>query len=600
MKYQLAHSGTHVDLEFSPDALRRRYREENIKRAGTTSPKRTHALDNNDPWSTPTPREPFDREVDILVIGAGFAGLTLGAKLQQAGLEDFLIVDQAGDFGGTWYWNRYPRAQCDVEAYVYYPLLEETGYVPSSRFPMAHETFDYCQHMARFFGLYDRAVFHTGATRAVWDDAAQVWSVSTNRGDTIRARVVIRSNGGFGAPATPAIEGIETFPGKIFHSSRWDYGYTGGSPEDPTLSKLADKVVAVVGSGASAVQIIPAVAGQARHTYAIQRTPGPAIGDRDTTPTDPAWWSALPKGWQQARMQNFDANTSGLLQDEDIVNDHFTGYVKRLVTACDIVPDLAQVDPADRPEVFELQDMALMEDIRAAIDATVTDPITAEKLKPFYKHRCKRVTYDDGYFAAFNRADVTLIDAPVNGLEKIEGNRLHAGGEVFEADCIIFATGYDTTRDPFSRTGLDVIAADGETLSEHHGQGLRTLHGALTDNFPNMFQIGTSQIALSHSNTSGILTQAEHIVDIICETRRRGATSVVPTAEATAAWAAQVKEKGAPLRAAFAQCVPGYYSGYEHGDGAFTSQIYGESIVAFRQLLEQWRASGYEGLAFRR
>ena len=264
------------------------------------------------------------------------------------------------------------------------------------------------------------------------------------------------------------------------------------------------------------------------------------------------------------------------------------------------MPDLAQVDPADRPEVFELQDMALMENIRAAIDATVTDPATAEKLKPFYKHRCKRVTYDDGYFAAFNRADVTLIDAPVNGLEKIEGNRLHAGGEVFEADCIIFATGYDTTRDPFSRTGLDVIAADGETLSAHHEQGLRTLHGALTDNFPNMFQIGTSQIALSHSNTSGILTQAEHIVDIICETRRRGATSVVPTAEATAAWAAQVKEKGAPLRAAFAQCVPGYYSGYEHGDGAFTSQIYGESIVAFRQLLEQWRASGYEGLAFRR
>lgn len=600
MKYQLAHSGTQVDLEFSPDALRRRYREENLKRAGTTSPKRTHALEDNDPWSTPTPREPFDREVDILVIGAGFAGLTLGAKLHKAGLEDFLIVDQAGDFGGTWYWNRYPRAQCDVEAYVYYPLLEETGYVPSSRFPMAHETFDYCQHMARFFGLYDRAVFHTGATRAVWDDADQVWTVATNRGDTIRARVVIRSNGGFGAPVTPAIEGIETFPGKIFHSSRWDYGYTGGSPQDPTLTKLADKVVAVVGSGASAVQIIPAVAGQARHTYAIQRTPGPAIGDRDTTPTDPAWWSALPKGWQQARMQNFDANTSGLLQDEDMVNDHFTGYVKRLATACDIVPDLAQVDPADRPEVFELQDMALMEDIRAVIDATVTDPTTAEKLKPWYKHRCKRVTYDDGYFAAFNRKDVTLIDAPVGGLERIEGNRLHAGGKVIEADCIILATGYDTTRDPLSRTGLEVIAADGETLSAHHEQGLRTLHGALTDNFPNMFQIGTSQIALSHSNTSGIVTQAEHIVDIICETRRRGATSVVPTAEATADWAAQVKEKGAPLRAAFAQCVPGYYSGYEHGDGAFTSQIYGESIVAFRQLLEEWRASGYEGLAFRR
>ncbi|MEH0147684.1 NAD(P)/FAD-dependent oxidoreductase [Corynebacterium sp. Q4381] len=559
-----------------------RYREELDKRAGAKAPSITTPI-TDDPWEPIKPREPFSRSTEILVVGAGFAGMILGAQLTQVGHSDFMIVDQAGDFGGTWYWNRYPGAQCDVESYIYYPLLEETGYVPSSRYPMAHETLDYCRHFGRHFSLYDRAVFHTGAIRAAWDDKNEEWVVETNRGDEIRARFLIRSNGAFGAPALPQISGMDTFTGTAFHSSRWDYNYTGGSPENPVLDKLVDKTVAVVGSGASAVQIIPALVGQAKHVYAVQRTPGPAVGERDTTPTDPEWFTAQPAGWQRERILTYDLNTSGFLQPHDEVQDNFTVHARRLLTA-------------DNPQD---EDAAIMGEIRDLIDAQVTDPATADALKPFYSRRCKRVTFDNGYYEAFNDESITLIDAPSTGLSHIQGTTLHAGDRTFDADCIIFATGFDTTGNPLTRTGFDVRGRGDERLTDHYANGLQTLHGAMADGFPNHFQIGTGQNALTANNTSGLTTQAEHILDIIAETKRRGAITVEPTAEATETWATTVRERGEGVRAAFETCVPGYYTGYEHGDGAYTNQLFPEGITVFRKLLDAWRAEGsYAGLRF--
>lgn len=559
-----------------------RYREELAKRAGAKAPSITTPM-TDDPWAEVKPREAMECATEILIVGAGFAGMILGAQLAQTGHGDFLIIDQAGDFGGTWYWNRYPGAQCDVESYIYYPLLEETGYVPSSRYPLAHETLDYCSHFARHFDLYDRALFHTGATQASWDVEASQWVVTTNRGDTIRARFLIRSNGAFGAPAFPSIRGMDTFTGTAFHSSRWDYGYTGGSPENPVLDKLADKKVAVIGSGASAVQIIPALVGQAKHVYAVQRTPGPAVGDRDTTPTDRTWFTSQPPGWQRERILAYDLNTSGFLQPDDEVQDNFTIHARRMLTA-------------DNPQD---EDAAIMGEIRELIDAQVTDPATAEALKPFYSRRCKRVTFDNGYYQAFNEESITLIDAPSTGLNHIEGKTLHAGEHTFDADCIIFATGFDTTSNPMTRTGMDVRGRSGERLAHHYEHGLQTLHGAMADGFPNHFQIGTGQNALTANNTSGLTTQAEHILDIIAEAKRRGARTVEPTAEATTSWAATVRDKGEGVRKAFETCVPGYYTGYEHGDGAYTNQLFPEGITVFRQLLDEWRAEGsYAGLRF--
>lgn len=331
------------------------------------------------------PREAVQEECEVLIIGGGSSGV--------------------------WYWNRYPNAQCDIEVYVYFPLLEETGYMPSSKYPPATEIYEYARIIGQHFHLYDRALFHTAATTATWDEGDQRWIVATDRGDEIRARYLIRSSGALGTPVFPNVPGIDTFPGRIFHSSRWDYDHTGGSQFEP-LVNLRDKKVAVVGSGASAVQVVTALAGQVEHLYVVQRTPGPAVGEHDVTPTDPEQWRDQPEGWQRERMLNYDANTSGHPQPVDLVQDQFSKFFSANATANNIVEDLSRVPAEDVMAVRELADMKIMEHVRSACDEIVQDPATADQLKPWYGFGCKRVTFDDGYLAAFNREDVTLIDAP--------------------------------------------------------------------------------------------------------------------------------------------------------------------------------------------
>lgn len=603
MNYQLPHSQIPVQVDFDVEAVHTRYTEELAKRSKTNAPGKAHrpgAVDpaGGDPWSTVEPRGAVQEECEVLIIGGGFSGLTLGGKLTEAGIDSIRILEHGGDFGGVWYWNRYPNAQCDIESYVYFPLLEETGYMPSSKYPPATEIYEYAQHIGKHFNLYDKALFHTAATRASWDEQAQRWIVATDRGDEIHARYLIRSSGALGTPVFPNVPGIETFPGRIFHSSRWDYEYTGGSQFEP-LVKLRNKKVVVVGSGASAVQVVAALAGQVEHLYVVQRTPGPAVGERDATPTNPEKWKDLSKGWQRERMLNYDANTSGHPQPVDLVQDQFSRLFSTNATANNIVDDLSQISEQDLPVVFKLADMKIMEQVRSACDEIVEDPGISDQLKPWYGFGCKRVTFDDGYLAAFNRDDVTLIDAPVTGLQAIHGSTVCAGGQEFEADCIILATGFDAGSDPKRRTGVTVTGKGGIDLSEHWSRGLRTLHGFMSDNFPNLFETGQGQGAIALNFTSLLRLQAEHIVFILSEARKQEATVVEPTPQAVEAWGQRVYESGAPFRAYHANCVPGYYNGYGRGDGVLTSQVFTEGIHSFRRVLEDWRATGeYAGLTF--
>jgi len=294
------------DSDFDPDALRRKYqleRDKRIRQDGNTQYVElagAFASYLEDPYTDPVDRAPLTEDVGVAIIGGGFAGLITGARLTEAGIDDFRIIEKGGDFGGTWYWNRYPGAQCDVESYVYLPLLEETSYVPSEKYVRAPEILEHCHRIARHFNLYERSCLSTEVTAIEWDEARVRWTVTTNRGDRISAQFLVMGNGPLHRPKLPGIPGIETFEGHSFHTSRWDYTYTGGD-SNGGLEGLADKRVGIIGTGATAVQVIPHVAASAAELFVFQRTPS-SIDVRANRPTDPDWAASLEPGWQRDRM----------------------------------------------------------------------------------------------------------------------------------------------------------------------------------------------------------------------------------------------------------------------------------------------------------
>ena len=255
-------------------------------------------------------REPVMTETGVVIVGGGFGGMLTAINLTKLGIRDFHIVEKAGDFGGTWYWNRYPGCMCDVESYTYLPMLEETGYMPTEKYASATEIFGYCQLLGRTFELYDHALFQTVITDAAWDETANRWRITTTRGDQLSARFMVVAGGLLHKAKLPGIPGIDQFEGKAFHTSRWDYSFTGGSATTP-LEGLRDKRVGIIGTGATAVQAVPRLAAAAQELFVFQRTPS-AVGVRNNAPTDVEWFTNQPPGWQRERMLNFtDVVTGG-------------------------------------------------------------------------------------------------------------------------------------------------------------------------------------------------------------------------------------------------------------------------------------------------
>ena len=600
-------TGTRADLGFDPAALRDRYRQERDKRLRADANDQyveiageyAHYLE--DPYIEAVDREPLRDQVTVALIGGGFAGLVAGARLKQAGVDDIRIIEKGGDFGGTWYWNRYPGAQCDVESYIYLPFLEETGYVPTEKYVHAPEILDHCHRIASHFGLYDNACLSTEVTGLEWDRSRSCWVIRTNRGDEMTARFVVMGAGPLHRPKLPGLPGIETFRGHSFHTSRWDYDYTGGD-SNGNLNNLADKKVAIIGTGATAVQAVPHLAEGAEQLYVFQRTPS-SIDVRANRPTDPDWAAALEPGWQRRRMENFTTLTSGGMAEEDLVMDGWTDIIGRLVARLREQRSAGFEGKVGQDDFnpMELADFEKMEQIRARADEIVEDPDTAAALKPWYQQFCKRPCFHDEYLQAFNRPNVKLVDTGGRGVERVTERGLVAGGTEYEVDCIIFATGFEVGTDYTRRAGYDVTGDYGIVLSEHWKDGMRSLHGMHVHGFPNMFIIGHTQGGFTVNYPHLLDEASSHVAHILRAALDGGVRELEATSEAEDEWLQVLADNARDVRAFQEQCTPGYYNNEGRpGEGGFIVSSYGRGPIPFFKLLAEWREAGtYPGLDVR-
>ncbi|MPY92212.1 MAG: NAD(P)-binding protein [Acidimicrobiia bacterium] len=557
----------------------------------------------DDPYVEPGfTREPVFDDVEVAIIGSGFGGLLMGARLREAGYTDLRLVEKAGDVGGTWYWNRYPGAMCDVESYVYLPLLEELDYIPKHKYSFAPEIFEHSKRIAEHYDLYENALFQTGVTELRWDEAATRWAISTDRGDRFTAHYVAMANGPLSRPKLPGIPGVNEFKGYTFHTSRWDYGYTGGD-SNGNLTGLADKRVGIIGTGATAIQCIPHLGEAAKELFVFQRTPS-SVDVRNNAETDPEWAESLGPGWQQRRMTNFNVLVSGGDQDEDLVADGWTDIFRNLTGTAAKQASRAvgrRLTPQERAELMELADYKKMNQVRNRVDEIIEDRETAEKLKPWYRQFCKRPCFHDEYLPTYNRPNVHLVDTNGRGVERLTERGVVVDGEEYELDCLIFATGFEVGTTYTRRAGYDIIGRDGVSLSDRWANGLRTLHGLQSHGFPNCFFLGFTQTAVTVSVPYALNEQAKHATFIIEEAARREASSVDITAEAEQAWVDEMKDKARLGVKFYSECTPGYYNneGKLGNPVGFFAGSYGAGPIHFFKLLDEWRATGaFEGVEF--
>jgi cation diffusion facilitator CzcD-associated flavoprotein CzcO len=593
-------------IDFDPDALREKYRRERDRRLRSdanaqyveTKGDFSHYVD--DPYVEPGfTRAPLTDEVEVLVIGGGFGGLMAAAHLRQAGVKDIRIIEKGGDFGGTWYWNRYPGAQCDIESYIYLPLLEETGYIPQEKYSFAKEIRAHARRIGETFDLYRQACFQTQISALTWLEDEKKWLITTHRDDRMKARFVVMSNGPLNRPKLPGIPGIETFKGHSFHTSRWDYPYTGGDSEGG-LDRLADKRVAIIGTGATAIQCVPHLGRHAKQLYVFQRTPS-SVDVRGNGPTDPEWAQSLTPGWQKQRMDNFNILVAGGHQEVDLVADGWTDIIRSLISMA-AFRDGPRLSPEEAARQLELADFKKMNQVRARVDAIVKDPKTAEALKPWYRQFCKRPTFNDDYLPTFNRPNVSLVDTLGRGVDRVSETGLVFDGVEYPVDCIIFATGFEVGTAYTRRAGFEVYGRGGQTLSDYWGKGLKTLHGFYSHGFPNCFHLGVTQNALTPNFPHMLDEQTRHVAELVQHANLRQAQTIEPTAEAEADWVETIRAN-APMNQQFrADCTPGYYNGEGRpGDGAgLFDGLYGPGPVAFYDLVRAWRADGkMDGLQIR-
>jgi cation diffusion facilitator CzcD-associated flavoprotein CzcO len=588
-------------VDFDPDALHAKYLRERDKRLEDggreyIEVKAEFSRYVDDPYVEPGfSRAPVLDEVEFAVIGGGFGGLLMAARLREIGFKRLRMIETGGDFGGTWYWNRYPGAMCDVESYCYLPLLEETGYIPKHKYSFAPEIFEHAQRIARHYDLYDDALMQTSITDLRWDEPSERWIISTNRGDRFKAQYVAMANGPLSRPKLPSLPGINDFKGYTFHTSRWDYRYTGGDSYGK-LSKLADKRVGIIGTGATAVQCIPHLGESAQRLFVFQRTPS-SIDVRGNCETDPAWAATLTPGWQRHRMENFNILVNGGEQDVDLVHDGWTDIFRNLTgTALKQASQRLgrELTGSERAQLLVLSDYRKMNQIRARVDSIVKDTATAEALKPWYRQFCKRPCFHDEYLQTFNRANVTLVDTQGKGVERLTENAVVVGGKEYEVDCLIFATGFEVGTSYTRRAGYDVVGRGGLALSKHWGDGLRTLHGLTSHGFPNCFFVGRTQTGLPVNLPLALEHQTRHVAYMLSEMHRRGAKIIEPTAEGEAGYVQEVRSLARRSERFYRECTPGYYNseGSEGNKRGFFSEGYGAGSVRFFEVLEEWRKEG--------
>ncbi|HEV2369183.1 MAG TPA: NAD(P)/FAD-dependent oxidoreductase, partial [Acidimicrobiales bacterium] len=542
-------------------------------------------------------RDPISDEVDVVIVGGGIAGVVAGANLRRAGVERVRIVDLAGGIGGTWYWNRYPGVMCDVESYIYIPMLEDLGHIPTQRYAFGEEIRGCLEAIADRYDLTADALFHTGVTRAEWDEDAARWRIQTDRGDTLSCRWYVLAVGILNLMKLPAIPGMEDFGGHSFHSGRWDYGYTGGGPQEP-LTGLADKTVALLGTGASGIQCLPPLADSAKHVYVFQRTPS-AVGERGNRPTPADFGNGLEPGWQAARMDNFQALMLGRPVEADQVDDGWTHHWSAV-----------QHPPRRKGMTFEEYmrgaeeiDYSIMEEHRRRVEELVTDPAKAEVLKPYYRYICKRPCFHDEYLQAFNSPNVTLIGCP-GGTERITRLGPVVNGKQYEVDLIIYATGFEAELTPlFRRAGHEIVGRGGVTLAQKWADGASSLFGMMSRGFPNMFVMPApgQQAVVTVNYTQLAVLGGEFVGRAVALLQKRGVDVFDVSAEAEEAWTQKIVESFIDSSAIMSACTPSRINNEGHPETMNPRNgNYGRGMgdwFGYRDRLEGWLdAAEFEGL----
>ena len=527
-------------------------------------------------------RDAIVEECEVAVIGAGLSGMMTGARLMDKGVTSLRIIDKAGDFGGTWYWNRYPGAACDVESYIYMPFLEETGYIPTEKYAKAPEIFAHCQRIGKHYDLYDRALFQTTVTEMRWNEEARRWLITTDRGDRLMARFVAIAGGIMHKAKLPGIPEVEKFKGHAFHTTRWDYDYTGGGPTQP-MDKLADKRVAIVGTGATAIQAVPRLAEATEHLYVVQRTPA-AVGPRGNKPTDPEWAKSLTPGWQKERMENFTSIVSSEPVSSDLVQDGWTEIFQSIPQAYSVTTEEQQ-----------LADMEQMDKIRARVDSLIEDEATAEGLKPWYNMMCKRPCFHDEYLPAFNRDNVTLVDTKGRGIDAITETGMVVDGKEIELDCIIYSTGFEIATFYVRRLGFEIYGRDGVSMTEDWSgpAGPHTLHGIFSRGFPNMLMFSLVQGGHSVNFVHMLSELAIHVAEVVNMCKDQGIEVIEASAEAEEGWWQDIL-RFIMVSAEFrANCTPSYMNAEGKADISMIKiATYNGGLASYADILRQWREAG--------
>ena len=582
--------GNNNDKKLSLEQAREKYRIEREKRLRADGIRQYKELKGDyeefdrDPYVEPGfTRDAVTEDVDVVIVGGGFGGMIEAANLTKAGITNFRIIEKAGDFGGTWYWNRYPNAACDVESYVYLPLLEDTGYMPTEKYAKAPEIFAYCQLLGRTFDLYRGALFQTEVEDMRWDESKKRWQVMTSRNDNLSAKFIVIAGGVLHKAKLPGIPGIETYAGRAFHTSRWDYSFTGGSSQT-LMEKLADKRVGIIGTGATAVQVVPKLAEAAKELFVFQRTAA-CVGVRNNKPTDLEWFKSLKPGWQAERMRNFTQAVTGAQPAVDLIDDEWT--------------KMNWVDtrklPENDDEALELEriDFENMERVRQRIADVITDPVTAELMMPWYSQSCKRPCFHDEYLPAFNRPNVHLVDTDGKGVNEINESGVIVNGVEYPVDLLIFASGFEVTTGYTHRLGFDPKGRDGVSLSEAWAEGPATLHGVLSNGFPNMFMISTVQGAQATNFVHSITEAAQHVAFLIEQCVKGDIATIEPETVAQENWFETLFAQLWGIARYNATCTPGYLNSEGGGDMRSARAIaWMTSVLGFAEYVENWRQQG--------
>ena len=616
------------NFDFDPDKLREKYKEERDKRVRADGNEQYKEVKGEFSYFVDDPyiekkieRNSQKVHTEIAIIGGGFGGMLAAARLREAGFDDFKIIEKGGDFGGTWYWNRYPGASCDIESYIYFPLLEETGFIPKRKYTNAPETLEYCGVIAEKYNLYENSILQTEVTETKWSDDSGFWEIFTNKGDKITANFVVHSNGPLNRPKLPAIEGINSYKGHTFHTSRWDYEYTGGSSHG-NLENLKDKKVAIIGTGATAVQCIPHLGASAKELFVFQRTPS-SIDVRANKDTDDSWFTSMKPGWHDKRRANFEGFLAGEFSGEDLVNDGWTEIFRTILSAFrssgpsklrmtfwvlmapfnnNFYKKGLKAFMADKFMNFvgkenisnkvEMVDFAKMEQIRARAEEIVKDPKVAESLKPYYRQFCKRPCFHDEYLDTYNRENVTLIDTQGKGLDKITEKGILFDGKEYEVDCIIFATGFEVGTDYTRRSGYEIFGREGLSIMKKWKDGLSTLHGMHSRGFPNSFFFGPQQAGFTANYTHSLDEQSIHLAYILKTMREKNMTLVEASKEGEENWVKTVIDNSRDMLSFQESCTPGYYNNEGKPMQAPQNNPYGGGALNFFNLMKKWREKG--------